>query len=301
MSRRPDFFIVGAPKSGTTAMAGYLDDHPQAFVCKPKEPCYFSADFPGQQLVRTAEEYAALFEDADAGHLAVGEGSVWYLYSAQALENIRRFNPDARIIVMLRNPVEQVGSMHQELFHRRYETEPDFTAAWALQGARARGEAVPKYCKAPEFLQYAAIAEYARQVARLKRIFPDRQVKIILFDDFRRDTRSVYRDVLAFLGLPDDGRTAFAPSLESRRHRFHWLGTFLINQPPWLISARNAFKRAAGIESIGLRDMVARHNTVVERRAPLPPEFIEELKTHFRSDVDELSAMIGRDLGHWCR
>ena len=300
MGKSPNFFIVGAPKSGTTAMADYLDDHDDVFVCKPKEPCFFSADFPGQQLVRTDGEYADLFAQAAPRHTAVGEGSVWYLYSRVALENIRRFDPDARIVVMLRNPVEQVYSMHQELFHRRYETEPDFIAAWNLQGARAKGEAIPKFCKEPAFLQYSAIARYAPQIARLKRVFPEKQVRIILFDDFRRDTRQVYREVLQFLGLRDDGRTNFAPSLESRRHRFHWLGTFLINQPPWLVSARNRFKRAIGIESIGLRDLVARHNTVVEKRAPLPPAFVDALKAHFRSDVGDLSRLIGRDLRHWC-
>ena len=298
---KPNFFIVGAPKSGTTAMADYLDDHEDVFVCKPKEPCYFSTDFPDQQLVSTPEDYAALFQEAGPHHKAVGEGSVWYLYSRMALENIYQYNPDARIIVMLRNPVEQVYSMHQELFHRRYETESDFTSAWKMQKARKKGEGIPKYCKEAEFLQYSAIAEYAAQIARLKQVFPEDQVKIILFDDFKRDTRQVYQDVLGFLGLPDDGRTDFAPSLESRRHKLHWLGTFLINQPTWLISARNRFKRALGLKRIGLRDIVAKHNTVVEKRVPLPPDFVQELKCHFRDDIHALSQMIGRDLSYWCR
>lgn len=296
----PNFFIVGAPKSGTTAMADYLDDHDEVFVCKPKEPCYFSTDFAGQQLVSTPEDYAALFREAGPHHKRVGEGSVWYLYSRVALENIRQCNPGARIIVMLRNPIEQVYSMHQELFHRRYETEPDFIAAWRMQGVRKKGEAIPKYCKEARFLQYSAIAKYAAQIARLKQVFPEDQVKIILFDDFRRDTRQVYLDVLDFLGLPDDGRTDFAAKLESRRHKFHWLGTFLINQPPLLISVRNRLKRALGIERIGLRDMVAKYNTVVEKRAPLPPDFVLELKSHFQADVEELSKIIRRDLSHWC-
>ncbi|WP_137700393.1 sulfotransferase family protein [Marimonas lutisalis] len=299
--KNPNFFIAGAPKSGTTAMADYLDDHEEVFVCKPKEPCFFSNDFPGQQLVSTPEAYSALFQEAGPHHKAVGEGSVWYLYSRVALENIRQYDPDARIIVMLRNPVEQVYSMHQELFHRRYETQSDFMAAWNMQSARHNGHGIPKYCKEARFLQYSAIAEYAAQIARLKQIFPDDQVKIILFDDFKRDTRQAYLDVLAFLGVRDDGRTDFVPSLESRRHRLHWLGTFLINQPSWLISARNRFKKVLGIKRIGLRDIVAKHNTVVEKRAPLPPEFIQELKDHFRSDVEQLSRMIGRDLSHWCR
>ena len=299
--RNPNFFIIGAPKSGTTALAGYLDDHPEIFFCKPKEPCFFSTDFPGQQLVQSPREYAALFEEAGPQHRAVGEGSVWYLYSRVALHNIRQYDPTARIIVMLRNPVEQVYSMHQELFHRRYETEPDFIAAWNRQSDRAKGRGIPKYCKEARFLQYAAIADYAPQIARLQDIFPATQVRIILFDDFKRDTRQAYVDTLEFLGLANDGRTDFAPALESRRHRLHWLGSFLNNQPPWLVAARSHVKKALGIQRIGLRDFVARHNTVVEKRAPLPPEFTETLKARFRPGIEELSGLIGRDLGHWCR
>ena len=90
--RRPDFFILGAPKCGTTALSEYLRRHPRVFVSRPKEPHYFCADFdyyyaPGQ---RTEEHYLRLFAEADEGHLAVGEASVWYLYSEDAARNIAR-------------------------------------------------------------------------------------------------------------------------------------------------------------------------------------------------------------------
>lgn len=297
---RPDFFIIGAPKSGTTAMAGYLADHRNIHFCEPKEPCFFSTDFPGQQLVRTEPAYEALFDGAGADHKAVGEGSVWYLYSEEALHNIRAYDPQARIIVMLRNPVEQVYSMHQELYHRRYETESDFMTAWGLQESRRAGRGIPKHCKAAGFLQYSAIASYAGQVERLLRVFPPQQVKILLFDDFKADTGRAYRELLEFLGLPDDGRTEFLPALESRRHRLHGLGTFLINQPDWLVRAKTGVKRALGIDRIGLREMVAKYNTVTEKRAPLPDAFKEELKDHFREDVARLAKILDRDLSSWC-
>ncbi|WP_397543189.1 sulfotransferase [Roseovarius salis] len=298
--RKPNFFIVGAPKSGTTAMAQYLDEHDNVFVCKPKEPCFFCTDFPGQRLATSEEDYAALFTPAGAQHRAIGDGSVWYLYSKEAIGNIHRYDAGARIIVMLRNPVSQVYSMHQELYHRRYEVEPDFVKAWALQPTRRQGLQIPRYCREPRFLQYADIALYSGQIERLLDTFPRDQVRIVIFDDFKRDTGKVYRDLLEFLGVPDDGRDSFQPALQSRRHRFRALGTFLINQPPWLIRSRNAVKKAFGIERFGVGEFVMRHNTVAEKRKPLPDGFVSELKGFFRSDVDRLSDLLGRDLSHWC-
>ena len=297
--KAPNFFIVGAPKSGTTAMSGYLGQHEKIFFCSPKEPCFFSTDFPNQCDVVSESEYFSLFEDANDSHIAVGEGSVWYLLSDEAIQNIYKYNKDAKILVMLRNPVEQVYSMHQELFHRRYEVEEDFISAWRLQEERAQGKKIPKHCKEDIFLQYGKIASYSKQVKRLFEIFPKDQIKIVIFDDFKKDTRHVYKDILEFLEVPDDGRETFSPSLESRRHKIHWLGTFLINQPSWFIKIKNLFKRIFNINHLGIRDMVAKRNTVVEKRAPLPAEFVDELKSFFKQDIDELSLLLCKDLKSW--
>lgn len=299
--KKPNFFIVGAPKSGTTAMSGYLGEHEKVFFTSPKEPDFFSTDFPGQCEVESEDEYFALYEPANDSHIAVGEGSVWYLYSEVAIQNIQDYDKNAKIIVMLRNPIEQVYSMHQELYHRRYETEENFVTAWRLQQERSQGNKVPKHTREAKFLQYGAIALYSNQVKRLFDIFPQEQIKIILFDDFKADTRKVYLETLAFLGVPDDGRTSFEPSLESRRHRFHWLGTFLINQPKWFIQVKELFKKLLGIKRLGVRDMVSKHNTVVEKRQPLPDDFIQELKGYFKQDIESLSRLLDRDLSLWLR
>ena len=299
--RRPNVFIVGAPKCGTTALSGYLGTHPNVFFSQPKEPCWFSADFPGQREVRSLDEYLGLFADAKQEHLAIGEGSVWYLYSQVALRNIRDFNSQAKIVVMLRNPVEQVYSMHQELHLRRYETQGDFIKAWELQEARRNGRHVPKFCKEARFLQYRQIAEYAPQLERLLEHFPREQVKVIIFDDFKADTRRVYLELMDHLQLPDDGKLDFKPSLESRRHKLHWLGSFLINQPPWLESVKSQVKKTLRIQRLGVRDLVARHNTVVEKRKALPADFVAQLKDVFREDVGRVSDLLKRDLSHWCQ
>ena len=97
MSKKPNFFIVGAPKCGTTSLHGYLEDHPLVFVCNPKEPGYFAKDFPGSQVVKTKENYLNLFEKASKNHKAKGESSTVYLYSKRALKEIHAFDSKAKI------------------------------------------------------------------------------------------------------------------------------------------------------------------------------------------------------------
>lgn len=295
----PNFFIVGAPKSGTTAMAAYLGQHENIFFSSPKEPCFFSEDFPGHRQTKSIEDYKRLFNDAGDEHIAVGEGSVWYLYSSVALKNIREFNKESKIIVMLRNPCEQVYSMHQECYLWRYEDEPDFEQAWALIEPRSEGKNVPKHCRAPEFLQYRKIASYTFQLKRLFEIFPREQIKVIIYDDFKENNARVYADILKFLGVPSDGRDSFVPVNENRRYRFHWLGGFLLNQPEWLKWFKTKFKKMFGIKRLGVRDFVGKKNTVYEKRKPLDPEMVKKLKEEFREEIDNLSEFIGRDLRSW--
>lgn len=281
-------------------MCNYLGAHPNIFMSDPKEPCFFSDDFPGQRYVASMEEYMELFQPASSEHLAAGEGSVWYLYSRNAIQNIHRFNSNAKIIAMLRNPVDLVYSLYGELYHLRYEVEDSFERAWRLQDKRREGEYIPRYCRDGNFLQYARIGKLGEQVERVLNVFPERQIKFIIFDDFISDTARVYTDVLEFLEIPPDNRSEFKPVLQSRRHRLHWVGAFFENQPPVLYRMKMKFKDFIGTDNLGILSLVRRLNTVTEKRKPLPEKFREELKSEFRSDVDKLSSIVQRDLNHWC-
>jgi len=297
--KSPNFFIVGAPKCGTTAMAAYLGEHKNIFMSSPKEPCFFSTDFPGHRFIKTEDEYAQLFSDAGDQHYAIGEGSVWYLYSDVALKKIHERTPDAKIIVMLRNPVEQVYAMYHECYLWRYEDQEDFRMAWDLMPQRRSGKAIPRHCAEPKFVQYQDIASYTGQLKKLYDLFPEQQIKIIVYDDFKVDNRKCYLDVLNFLGVPDDGRVDFTPVNESKRFKFHWLGSFLLNQPPWLVKLKTIFKRIFKIERLGVRDIVWKTNVVYEKRQPLSDDTINVLRTTFKSEIDNLSEFLGRDFSHW--
>jgi hypothetical protein len=297
----PNFFILGAPKCGTTALSEYLREHPRAFVSQPKEPHYFCEDFdyyyaPGR---RSEEHYLRLFDAAGPEHLAVGEASVWYLYSADAARNIAAFDPAARAVVMVRNPVDLVPSLHSQLLYMLDEDEPDVARAWELQDARARGERLPPRVRVPEFLQYGEAARLGAQLRRVHEHLPSEQVLVLVFDDLRADTGAVYRRVLDFLGLPDDGRADFPRVNENKVHRAGAVARFTQRPPAALVSVARGVKRVTGAERLGVLDRVRRGNRQVTRRGEIDPELAAELRAHFADDVGELGELIGRDLGSW--
>ena len=111
MRPRPDFFIAGALKCGTTSLWNYLRAHPAVFMPANKEPNYFCSDLPADLRVGTLAEYEALFSTAPP-HALTGEASVFYLYSKVAIGQIMAHNANAKIIVMLRDPIEAARSMH---------------------------------------------------------------------------------------------------------------------------------------------------------------------------------------------
>ncbi len=301
MSRRPNFFILGAPKCGTTAISEYLRQHERVFVSTPKEPHYFCEDFdyyyaPGE---RSLDHYLRLYDAADARHLAVGEASVWYLYSQTAAREIMRFDPDARVIVMVRNPVDLVPSLHSQMSYMLDEREPDVERAWRLQESRARGEGVPSTARVPAFLQYRDAAMLGAQLGRVYDHVPADQVKVLVFDDLRADTGAVYREVLEFLGVPDDGRAEFPRVNENKVHQNAAVARFTQRPPAPLVAVARGVKRVTGMERLGVLDRVRRSNRQVTRREEISPAFAQELRDTFRDDVRELGDLIGRDLSAW--
>src|SRR6185312_1096375 len=165
----PNFILVGAPKCGTTALAGYLRAHPRVFMCVPKEPHYFAVDLPSHRYVSDWDAYQALFRGAGREHVAIGEASIFYMYSEAAITGIRERLPSARLLVMLRNPVELAISMHAQALRTRDETITDFAAAWSLCADRRAGSNVPPL---------------GLQLQRLLDVFQKAQVGWWFLDDF---------------------------------------------------------------------------------------------------------------------
>lgn len=290
----PNFFIVGFPRCGTTAMHEYLKGHPNIFMSEPKEPNFLAEDLP-EKVVRTIDSwdaYGRLFQDAAKNHHVVGESSVLYVYSDAALRNIREHYPGAKVLVMLRNPIELARSLHSLRVFGFTEDVSDFEKAWKLQdewekvGARDR-----------QFYRlYRKRAMLGGHVERLLDLFPREQVKFVAFDDFCADTMQVYEDVLSFLGVPSDGRVEFPRINENRAPRNRAVER-IIRSP--VLSPLKAALKLLGDNVYGRLRKVRYANAPSAKRAPLRPEFCRQLAEEFRPDVEKLSRLVGRDFSRW--
>ena len=286
----PNFFILGAPKCGTTSMAAWLSEHRQVFMPVAKEPHFFNTD--DRQDVATLDAYKALFADATPGHRAIGEASVWYLSSSVAVTNILRLCPDARFLVMLRNPVEMAPALHTEMVISGQENVRDFLTAWNLQHERRQGRCVPSLSRGPRRFVYADVCALGAQMQRLLRTVPRQRVLPILLDDVIADPRREYTRTLRFLGVDEDGRTHFPIHNKARTIRRPRLtrALYLAIQ----------IKDRAGIRlDAGVWQKVADWNVVESPRTALPPDTAAMLRRHFTEDIGLLGELLRRDLRGW--
>ena len=302
--RRPNFFLIGAPKAGTTALFSYLSAHPNFFASEPKELLFWSTDFMRSNdsayiTIETEQDYLSLFSSAQDHHLVLGEATVSYLYSSVAVKKILEFNQSAKLVVMLRNPIELVYGWHTELLYNGYETERQFEKAWMLQGSRSRGLHLPRGCFVPEFLQYESVGRLGEQVRRLLTLAPRDQVHFESYDDFSTNPRSVYVRTLDFLGLDDDGRMAFERVNRSKGLRARWLGELFFSPPPKYREVAKFFRRHAS--QLGITKVLLPLFQTSRIRQPLSTEFANHLKNVYREDVSLLSSLLGRDFSHWVR
>jgi hypothetical protein len=298
------FFIVGAPRAGTTAMARYLKKHPAICFSNPKETHFFviAGDKDRPETLR-ARFVSAFFPDVTPQTLILGEGSVSTLYSAEAIERILRAFPAARFLVMLRDPVELLRSYHERLVFLRQETEEDFQTAWNLQEARARGENIPARCHNPRILDYRGVGSLAHYTAQLFRIAGRERCLPVVFDDLTTQTAEIYRQTLDFLGLPDTGRKKFKKVNERLRYRSKFLQNLyagpLLRPVALLMAHQPALAARMQRLTKPLRKRFKKMNSVPIETNRLDPHFANRLREEFRADIEELGRMLGRDLSHW--
>lgn len=290
--RKPNLFMIGGPKCGTTSFQEYLAGHPHIFMSEPKEPCYFDKDIPFPSSPRNDGEYMRCFAGATERHIIIGEASTNYLYSKVAVANILAFSPAARFIVMLRNPIEMAASLHSEAVKTLTEDVCDFRKAWGLQEERRQGLSLPRLCYQKDFALYGDFCKLGSQLQRLFRLVNRERVHVIVFDDLKNHARRRYQDTLRFLQLQDDGRTEFPI-----RNAFQQPRLGLMRDSAMLLGAiRNRIPIRRGL---GIMRGITRLTSKPGLRTPLPLDFHQELADYFRSDVTLLGELLNRNFSPW--
>jgi GT2 family glycosyltransferase len=287
---RPNFFILGAPKTGTTSLAQWLKEHPQVWISTPKEPDFFGADIRRSSKV-SLKQYESCFTGAKSSHIAIGEASTNYLRSRLAISEILAYSPDARFIVGLRNPVEMAISLHNQMLINAWETEQNFERAWRLQEVRREGRKIPWLCPDPSHLQYGSLCLLGRQLEHLYAHVPKSRVFVYTVDEMRADTRSLWQRVQEFLGVDDDQRAVF-PVLNEARQIPRFLNT--------VKRLTDDFKGKVGLsyQYSGFFDFLSRYMSS-EKAIKVRKGFRVELQKYFHEDVQRLSLLSGKDLLNW--
>jgi hypothetical protein len=279
-------------------MCAYLSQHPEVFFPRIKEPHFFGSDLVFKRPRMTKEQYLALFSQA-TGEKRVGEGSVWYLFSRVAAREIKDFCPSAKIIIMVRNPVDMMYSLHSQRLYGDDECVLDFAEALAAEEDRKRGLRLYQNARNHMGFFYREAATYTPQIRRYLDVFDRGQVKIIVFDDLRHDMAQVYREVCQFLEVRTDFRPRFVVVNPNKQVRSHALRSLLRYTPKgvqWLSRTLVPHQLRRKV-----RKGMKQFNTVYTSRPPLAPELRRRLQAEFLGEVERLSEMIGRDLTHWCR
>lgn len=232
LSVLPDFFLIGAARSGTSALTQYLEQHPGIFITDPKEPHYFAfrqspPQFCGpgdsyfnRNVVVDDVSYQKLFRNAEPGQIT-GDASVSYLYYTDSLTGINEANPNARIVCLLRQPVDRAYSAYMYLRSRLLEPDDCFQSAYDREAERIRANW-------HHLWHYEQLSHYRSQLEAVQRTFDSEQVLYLTYDEFRESPLAVVSRCYDFLGVDSNFTPATTPeSLVSGEPRFRMLQSVL--------------------------------------------------------------------------
>ncbi len=297
--RKPDFFLVGAPKCGTTALHLHLARHPEIFLSAKEETNHFASDLlRADDPWRSEAAWLDLFREAGRAR-RIGDASVFHLFSREAARGIRAFQPEARILVALRDPVEWLPSYHSQMVWNGDETLRDLEAALEAEPARLRGEALPAHLRFPQRLYYSQVAAFSEQLERYFDAFGRDRVHVILFDELCSRSESVLRALLGFLEVDPSHCTGFQIANPNRQLRSAAFSEFL-KRPPAAI-AGVVTRLLPPDRRMQLRRALRRWNSRAAERPPLEPALRARLCERFRPEVEGLERLLGRPLRGWCR
>lgn len=293
VNKKPNFFVIGAPKCGTSSVCNWLGQHPQVFMPSMKEPHFFNSN-DQLCLTRNIREYERLYKGVTQNHQAVGDGSTWYLYAPEAVRNIEAYtDKKAKYIVCLRNPVDMAWSLHSEMYINGNEPVASFGKAWRLQEERAQEAARLPLSIAPSHLQYRKSCALGSMLERLYQQVPRARVLVVFLEDMSSRPAAVFHRILEFLELDSRADSVNFNTLNTAKHPRSALVTKTI-------TVIAALKRSLGMTvGFGLLKTMKRLNTLHISRPRLSSEIRDAVTSSFAGEIRQIEQLTGRDLEHW--
>lgn len=292
----PNFLVIGAPKSGTTSLYKYLDEHPQVYMSSHKEPRFFafegSTGFNGHgvsryNIVTTLDEYQQLFSQV-SDQQAIGEASTWYLSSPTAPERIKHYIPDVKLIAILREPAERAYSHYWHLYRKDLEPIDTFEKAILAEEHRKQSNWLPDWYYLQEGFYYEHLTRYFQ-------LFGREQLRVYLYEDLCSDPTKVLRDIFQFLDIDSE----FEPNVVQRYNvtklmRSKRLGDFLSRPSTIKRFIRRTIPQTGRAKA---KQMLVSMNTY--DRPKMLPEIKASLLADYSESIYKLQELLNRDLSHW--
>ena len=287
----PDFFVIGAYRSGTTSLYRYLRQHPEVFLPLEKEPNFYAVDGnPGaspvlrSRALTTRDAYDRYYADATEHELR-GDISPEYLRNPAAAPRIHQDHPETKLVAMLRNPVERAWS--DFLLHRRDGNEPFDTLTEALADQEQRQSGDDHRAG-----HYIDSGMYHAQLQRYLELF-DRDQLLVVHDDFREDRHAVMRSIFGHIGVDPDYETTDEAAINASGVPTNKLVAFALKSRARL----RPFVSRSVLEKVRPHwDRMLSRNLAKPTLSDADRELLVDI---YREDVTALGELLDRDLTHW--
>ena len=285
---KPEYFVVGTAKAGTTSLFKYFLDHPQVFVPPNKETYFFGEHCYEDSKIETIKEYQKIFRSAVSGEKCV-EVSTSYLYSQQAACEIKEYNPDAKIMIILRNPVDRAFSNYKYKLKTGKEDCNNFEEALSREENRISAGL-------PYGFHYTGMGLYYNQVKRYFDIFDKENVLVLLFDELKSDPALFYEKINCFMGIKP--LTSFNTSKKVNKSGAarSKLIMRVLNDDSFLkkmvkrIVPKDKQRHVSGF----LKDLNISNKKILMKTGTK-----NRLKEFFHDDIMKLESCINKDLSSW--
>lgn len=296
----PNFLVIGAAKSGTSALYRYLQQHPEIYMSPIKEPHFFGYENqpPNTQgpndFVNTAitdiDSYRALFSQVST-EKAIGEASPTYIHLPKAVERIHHYIPNAKLIAILRHPADRAFSAYMHVIRDQRETVRNFRDALQLEEERIAQDWGPIW-------HYTQVGYYYKHLKRYYDCFEAKQIRVYLYDDFKKDPLAMLRDIFQFLEIdtnftPDLQINVNVSGIQKSKILYQLIHTIFDKSNPIKFTARQLLP-----ESMRWRFTAYVRNMNLKKEA-IDPEVRKDLIELFREDILKLQSLINRDLTDW--
>jgi hypothetical protein len=282
--KKVNLFLVGAPKCGTTTLADILGQFDEIFLPSVKEPHHFEEIV--NRGIKSRRAYEELYKKGSNSKFRL-DASTGYLYCEKAIENIIKYNHEAKFIICLRDPLRMITSLHGHALRGGYEDVMDVNEAIRLINKRRMGESIPKRCVSPKLIDYVERCRIGFQCERVFRLVDSKNIHIVFLNDIMIRVDEVVSGISEWLGV---GVERFVPkhSNASRSYRSQSF-YYLVN---WL----GKVKRRAGFSrSLGMANLLASINSIPQKHSKLSDATTDLLRPIFDIEKEKIEFLIGRN------